>query len=142
MTAPRLSKDEALMTNDPYPTILPVGLGIVLSLALNFGAPAVAWLLSDKLKRHRWWPHLVVCFWEIISIWVFVILLLPELPADEAPGPRGRFHINSDAAFRRSSPSRLLHSVAVEISKLHVHSGVRAASVDDPFISNVAFWHF
>jgi hypothetical protein len=91
MTAPRLSKDEALMTNDPYPTILPVGLGIVLSLALNFGAPAVAWLLSDKLKWHGWWPHLVVCFWEIISIPVFVILLLPELPADEAPGPGDGF---------------------------------------------------
>jgi hypothetical protein len=75
------------MTNDAYPTILPSGLGTLLSLALDFGAPLVAWLLSRKLKTHRWWPHAVACFWEIISLPVFTILLLPLVPAYEAPGP-------------------------------------------------------
>jgi hypothetical protein len=79
------------MANDPYPTILPLGSGVLLSLALNFGVPVVAWLLSRKLKRHRWWPHAVACFWEIISIRVFTILLLPLVPADEAPGPGDGF---------------------------------------------------
>jgi hypothetical protein len=74
------------MTDDPYPTILSLNLGIPLSLALNFGIPAVAWLFSRKLKRHRWWPHAVACFWEIISLQVFAVLLLPVMPADEAPG--------------------------------------------------------
>jgi hypothetical protein len=79
------------MTGDPYPTILSLNLGIPLSLALNFGVPAVAWLLSRKLKRLRWWPHAVACFWEIISVPVFAILLLPVMPADEAPGPGDGF---------------------------------------------------
>jgi hypothetical protein len=77
----------ASMTNDPYPAILSPDLGIPLSLALNFGAPVVAWLLSRELKRHRWWPHAIACFWEISSLFVFATLLLPTIPADEAPGP-------------------------------------------------------
>jgi len=79
------------MIDDPYPTILSLNLGIPLSLVLNFGAPVAAWLFSRKLKRYRWWPHAVACFWEIISIWVFAILLLPVMPADEAPGPGDGF---------------------------------------------------
>jgi drug/metabolite transporter (DMT)-like permease len=75
------------MTNDPYPTILPSGLGVILSLAMNFGAPAVAWLISRKLGKHRWWPHAAACFWQIISVFVFVILLLPAYPPGESPGP-------------------------------------------------------
>lgn len=57
-----------------------------LSLALNFGAPAAAYLFSLRLTQHRWWPHVVACFWEIISLVVFAILLLPTIPFDEAPG--------------------------------------------------------
>jgi hypothetical protein len=79
------------MTNDPYPTILPPGLGVLLSLALNFGVPVVAWGLSRNLKRLRWWPHAVACFWEIISLFVFAILLLPAIPPDEPPGPGDGF---------------------------------------------------
>ncbi|NEV00989.1 hypothetical protein [Bradyrhizobium uaiense] len=75
------------MTGDPYPTILPLALGIPLSLFLNFGAPIAAYLFSRRLKRHKWWPHVVACFWEIISIVVFAFLLLPAIPADEASGP-------------------------------------------------------
>ena len=79
------------MIGDPYPTILPLGFGIPLSLFLNFGAPLAAHQISRRLKRHKWWPHIVACFWEIISIFVFAILLLPAIPADEAPGPGDGF---------------------------------------------------
>jgi hypothetical protein len=77
----------ASMTNDHYPTILSPDVGIPLSLALNFVAPVVAWLLSRELQRHRWWPHAIACFWEISSLFVFGTLLLPTIPADESPGP-------------------------------------------------------
>ena len=46
-----------MVNDDQYPTLVPVGLGIVLSLVLNFGAPIVASLLARKLKRRGWWPH-------------------------------------------------------------------------------------
>lgn len=74
------------MTTDPYPTILSPTFGVPLSLALNFGAPIAAYLFSLRLTQHRWWPHVVACFWEIISLVVFAILLLPTIPSDEAPG--------------------------------------------------------
>jgi hypothetical protein len=73
--------------NDPYPTTLSPAFGVPLSLVLNFGAPVVAYLFSLRLKRHRWWPHVVVCLWEIISIAISGILLFPKIPSDEAPGP-------------------------------------------------------
>jgi hypothetical protein len=79
------------MTSDPYSTIIFPGLGVQLSLALNFGAPVVAWLVSRKLKRHGWWPHAVACFWEIGSLFVFAVLLLPAIPPDESPGPADGF---------------------------------------------------
>jgi hypothetical protein len=79
------------MTNDPYPTILSPAFGIPLSLALNFGAPVAAYLFSLRLKQHRWWPHVVACFWEIISLVVFAICLFPKIPSDEAPGPGDGF---------------------------------------------------
>jgi len=79
------------MTGDPYPTILPESVGIPLSLFLNFGAPFAAYLFSSRLKRHKWWPHVLACVWEIISIVLFAILLLPAVPADEAPGPGDGF---------------------------------------------------
>ena len=69
------------MTNDPYPTLLPPEIVIPLSLALNIGAPVCALMLR------RWWPHVVVCFWEIISFPVAAILAMPKIPSDEAPGP-------------------------------------------------------
>jgi hypothetical protein len=79
------------MIGDPYPTILSPGFGIPLSLLLNFAAPFAAYLFSRRLKGYKWWPHVVACCWEIISIFVFAILLLPAIPADEAPGPGDGF---------------------------------------------------
>jgi hypothetical protein len=75
------------MTGDPYPTILSPGFGVPLSMFLNFGAPLAANQISRRLKRLKWWPHVVAFFWQIISIFVFAILLLPAVPADEAPSP-------------------------------------------------------
>jgi hypothetical protein len=75
------------MISNPYPTLISPALGVPLSMVLNFGAPPAAYLFARRLKRHRWWPHIAVCLWEIISVAVFAILLFPKIPADEAPGP-------------------------------------------------------
>lgn len=79
------------MTADPYPTMLSPGFGVPLSILLNFGAPVTAHWFSCRHKRLKWWPHVVAIFWQIISIFVFAILLLPAIPADEAPGPGDGF---------------------------------------------------
>jgi hypothetical protein len=79
------------MTGDPYPTILSQGFGVPLSMFLNFGAPLAAHQISRRLERLKWWSHVVAFFWQIISIFVFAILLLPAVPADEAPGPGDGF---------------------------------------------------
>jgi hypothetical protein len=75
----------------PDDPLQPNGLAIAFSLILNFGLPLVAWLLRRKLKRFGWLPYAVVCVWEIISTHIFAGLILPKLPADEAPGPGDGF---------------------------------------------------
>lgn len=80
------------MTNmERYPTILSPEVGILLSLIVNFVLPSVAILVSRRLKRYRWWPHLLVCIWQIASPIAFGFLLLPDIPIDEAPGPGDGF---------------------------------------------------
>jgi ABC-type Mn2+/Zn2+ transport system permease subunit len=60
-------------------------IGTLLSVALNFAAPIIAYLFSRRLKRYRWWPHAIACLWVISSVGIFEALVMPQLPPDEIP---------------------------------------------------------
>ena len=79
------------MINDPYQPILSEQVGSSLALAINFGVPFVAGIIGGEMKRHRWLPHAVAILWEIVSLPVFGFLMLPRIPAGEAPGPGDGF---------------------------------------------------
>ncbi len=59
--------------------------GTLFSVGLNFAAPVIAFLLSRRLKRRRWGPHVIACLWVISSVGLFQALVMPKLPPDEVP---------------------------------------------------------
>jgi hypothetical protein len=79
------------VTLNPFPSMLEGCLVILLTVALNFGAPLAAWRLSRRFNGHGWWMHVAALLWVCSSLFVAYALLLPPLPADQAPGPGDGF---------------------------------------------------
>jgi hypothetical protein len=70
-----------------YPTVLDPILGLLIFMALDFAAPALAIYYSSRIGHWEWMAHIVVVLLLLISPFFLAELTIPKMQQGESPGP-------------------------------------------------------